>query len=158
MIEELQFNKEQINLQIKDKKILAIDYGMRRIGLATTDKYHISLNPLITLQNEGEKTLENLKRIIINENCDFIILGYPVGKKEIQSDLQKEIIAFKESIEKKINLPIILFDESYSSKKATENIVQTGIKKSKRKTKETLDRFAALTILKLFLEEVEGVI
>jgi putative Holliday junction resolvase len=157
MSEKIQFTKEEVKSLIKSKKICSIDYGAKRIGIATTDFMHISLNPLMTLENEGTETLSKIIELIRKNSIEAIVLGFPVRKGELESPIQMEILKFKENLEEEIDLPVILHDESGSSIAASSNMISSGVKKSDRREKGNLDRFAALNILKNFLEEYEGI-
>jgi putative Holliday junction resolvase len=156
MIEKIQFTKEEIKKIISGKKIAAIDYGAKRIGIATTDIFHISLNPLTTLEN-SEEIISQIIDLAKKSSIDVIVLGFPIRKGDLESPVQKEILKFKEKLEEEIDLPVILHDESGSSIAASSNMISSGVKKSDRREKGNLDRFAALNILKNFLEEYEGI-
>lgn len=155
MIEKSQITKEEIKKLISGKKIAAIDYGAKRIGIATTDIFHISLNPLTTLENSDD-IISKIVDLAKKNSIDMIVLGFPIRKGQLESLIQKEILEFKAKLEEKIDLPVIFHDESGSSIAASSNMVTSGVKKSDRREKGNIDRFAALNILKNFLEEYEG--
>jgi len=157
MLEEIQITKEKLIHQIYNKKILAIDFGEKRIGLATTDKFHISLNPLPIINNDADNSITKIKEIVKNENVEFIIIGFPFRKDGQNGKIQNLILEFKEKISKFINLPVLFWDESGTSKVAVAKMIETGIKKSQRKQKANIDRFAAISILQNFLDEIEGI-
>ena len=148
------YSLNEIKQIISGKKILSIDFGLKRIGIATCDAMHISTAPLTTLQF-NEKIIQNLKKIIEDEKSNIIIIGIPIWKDE-NPDFFKNLTEFVNQIEKEIKLPIIFFDEAYSSKRGIEAMIDSGKKKKYRQKKENLDKFAAAVILKSFLEEVEG--
>lgn len=157
MLEEIQITKEILKQQIQNKKILAIDFGEKRIGLATTDKFHISLNPLPVVINDGESSISKINEIINRENIEFLVIGFPFSKDGQVGKIQNLIYEFKENLSKLINLPFVFWDESGTSKSAIEKMINTGIKKNKRREKANIDRFAAVSILQNFLFENEGI-
>ena len=155
MIEKTQITKDEIKELISGKKIAAIDYGKKRIGIAVTDIFHISLNPLKTIENNPENIISDLVKIVKENSIEIIVLGFPLWQIETESSIQTEIKEILSKLKEKLNLPVLLFDESFSSAAGVANMVQSGVKKSKRATKGNIDRFAALNILKNFLAEYE---
>ena len=155
MIEKSKITKEEIKKIISGKKIAAIDYGKKRIGIAVTDIFHISLNPLKTIENSPDNIISEIVKTINENNIEVIVLGYPVWKEDTESSVQSEIIELRTKLNEELNLPVLLFDESYSSAAGSMTMVQSGVKKSKRAIKGNIDRFAALNILKNFLTEYE---
>ncbi len=151
----MQFNTNELKNSIKNKKILAIDYGEKRVGLASTDIFHITFNPITTLQNN--ETLESkIKQIIQKENVQIVIIGFPIRNNNAESTIHSKIIDFKNGLSSKLDLPIYLYDESGSSKQALQNLVKSGISKKSRRNKQDFDKFAAVVILQNFINEIEG--
>ncbi len=140
---------------IKNKKIAAIDYGEKKVGIATTDIFHITFNPIATIEN-NEKLFENILRIVKNENINFCIIGFPNRTNNLESPIHKKILDFRERLIARSNLPCYLYDETLSSKIAKKNMIEAGISPKKRQNKQNLDKFAAMIILKNFIEETEG--
>ncbi|HOV91948.1 MAG TPA: Holliday junction resolvase RuvX [Candidatus Kapabacteria bacterium] len=149
------YSLNEIKQIISGKKILSIDFGLKRIGLATCDTMHISTAPLTTLQF-NEKIIQNLNKIVEGEKIEIVLVGLPKWKNE-NTDFYRNLEELVDMIEKEIQLPIVFFDEAYSSKRGVELMVDSGKRKKYRKKKENLDKFAAAVILKSFLEELEGV-
>jgi len=149
------YSLNEIKQIISGKKILSVDFGLKRIGLAKCDAMHISLNPLVTLQFD-ENVNYNLAKIISDENIGIILIGIPIWHTNERRDFFDKMNEFVETLKKEINLPILFYDEAYSSKKGMEYMIQSGKKKKYRQQKENLDKFAAAVILKSFLEEIEN--
>lgn len=141
--------------EIKNKKIAAIDYGVKKVGIATTDIFHITFNPIATIEN-NERLLDKLNEIFKKENIEICIIGFPVRNNKSLSTIHQNIIEFKERFETLTGKKCIFYDESLSSKTAKKNMVEIGIPKQKRQAKKDLDKFAAMIILKNFIEEIEG--
>ncbi len=99
---------------MNEERILAIDYGTKRIGLAVTDPLKMFAIPFDTIPND-KHTLDKLKQIISEKNVVKIILGNPVKENGEDSTISKDVRKFKSELEKKIDLAIELVDERYSS-------------------------------------------
>lgn len=136
---------------IDESRYLAIDYGLRRIGLALTDPLKLFAYPFDTINNDN-KLWENLKRIIKEKNIVKIILGNPLKESGEESAMSLKVMDFKNHLEKKFNIQIILWDERYTSSLAKESILESVTKKKKRRDKGLVDRNAAAIMLKEYLE------
>ncbi len=143
-----------INNAIKGKRLLSIDFGMRRIGFAVCDEYHIAIRPVTTLFND-ENLVLNLKQIIESERVGAVVIGVPVRNDDKNDALIEKINEFALLINTEFNLEVFRHDEFMSSKKASQTLVEIGRKKSKRAIKGELDKIAAAIILKEFISENE---
>jgi len=135
---------------LNEERILAIDHGTKRIGLAITDPLSIFAYPLITLPNDP-KFIVQLKKIIDEYHIVKIILGYPLKESGDESTSSLSVLKFKTELENKIGLPVELIDERYSSSIARERIIQSVSSKKKRRDKSLLDKNAAAVILEDYL-------
>ena len=142
--------------KIKDKRIMAFDYGSKRIGIAICDKFHITVTPIITLQRDDIKLIEKLIGLKNQYTPELIVLGFPYREDDKNIKFQDEIIEFQSILENNLNLSVILFDEFNSSKNALKTMIEIGTKKKKRRDKSKIDNIAAAVILKDFLLENEG--
>jgi len=137
--------------EFKFKRILAIDFGLKRVGIAYTDALHISINHLKFVEN-NDKLLDKIEIVIKNNSIDVIIIGKPphiYNNEEFKSSLELFIIKIKE----KFNLNVVTYDESYSTEESYKLMAESKVKKSKRK--ESKDSLSAGVILKNFLMELE---
>lgn len=135
-------------------RILAIDYGAKRIGLALCDPLKTFAYPYTTILN-GDTTFRELKKIISEQEIEKIIMGNPLREDGQVSRMLKPILDFKSKLEKNFPLEVILVDESYSSSTAQERIIASVPKKSKRREKGLIDKNAAAVILQEYLLENE---
>ncbi len=135
---------------LNEERILAIDYGTKRIGLAVTDPLKIFAYPLITLPNDS-KFFERLKKIINEYHIVKIIIGYPLKESGDESTSSQSVLKFKTKLENKIDLQTELIDERYSSTIARERIIESVVSKKKRRDKSLLDKNAAAVILEDYL-------
>ena len=140
--------------EINDKRILAIDYGLKRIGLAVCDEFHITTRPITTLQND-EKKLLKLAEIIKSERIGAVVLGVPVRADSKNDVFIAEIKNFGKKISEMFNLQCFYFDEFLSSRRAMASMIENGKGRRKRGKKGETDKVAAAIILRDFLNEKE---
>ena len=141
---------------IKGKKLVAIDYGLKRVGFAKCDQFHITTTPICTFQKESPDFWDLLMNAIDKEEVGAIIVGVPYGYEEKKSNISKYVFKFIEELKKRTDLKIIPFDESFSSYEAMETMIKIGKRKKKRSAKDTKDMIAAAIILRSFLQENES--
>lgn len=131
-------------------RILAIDYGAKRCGLAATDNDQI-IASAIGFEPE-EKLFSFLETYLRTENVEEVVVGFPTrldGSDTHATDLVK---AFVKKFEKTFpDKKIVLHDETYTSKMAMESMVSGGMKKKKRREKGNLDAVAATLILQSYM-------
>lgn len=139
---------------LNEQRILAIDFGEKRIGFAITDPLNMFGYPLVTVPNDN-KFWNELSKVILEYKVVKIILGYPLKENGSQSTSSKAVLKFKEELEKRITLPIELVDERYSSSIARDRIIQTVSSKKKRRDKSLLDKNAAAVMLEDYLNSIK---
>lgn len=141
----------KIEENIKGRRILAIDYGRKRVGLATCDELHISVSPigfrLLQEKSFWAELLETVKEL----DPVIIVLGMPYRTDGEVTNVMKEIENFAKALKSKTGLNVYFQDEAFSSVKAHE-IMLSNSKKKQRSKKGTADKIAAAVILKEFLE------
>ena len=139
-------------MHLEEARILAIDFGEKRIGLAVTDPLNIFAYPLTTINND--KTLwQNLSKIFTEFKVAKIIVGFPFKESGAVSRISDIVLKFKEELVKKFKLPVELVDERYSSLIAQQRITQTVTSKKKRQDKSLLDKNAAAVLLEDYLNK-----
>lgn len=131
-------------------KIVAIDYGGKRTGVAETDTLKIIASGLTTV--ETPKLLEFLEFHFSQEEVELLVVGQPFQKDGNPSDIEEEILKFISRFKKKFpNIPVERVDESYSSKRAFQSMIDGGLGKKKRRDKALLDEISATIILQDYL-------
>ena len=135
----------------EEKRILGIDYGLKRIGLALTDPLETFAYPFKTIPND-KNLLNELEVLIRGKNIEKIILGIPSGNNNKNSLIFNRIKSFKEHLNRKFSIEIILWDEAYTSVIAKQRVIESVNKKSKRQDKGLLDRNSAAIILQEYLD------
>jgi len=130
-------------------RIIAIDYGLKRTGIAVTDPLKIIASPLKTINSQ--EVLNFIMQYTKIENVEKIIIGYPCHKENQITEWQKKIINFAKELEKKTGISVELFDESFTSKLAVQAMVEGNMKKKDRRKKENIDKLSATIILQDYL-------
>lgn len=145
------FSQNQ-NLKQGMAKLIALDYGTKRTGIAVTDDLQIFSFGLCTV--ETTKLLQFLEDFILKNTVEGIVLGYPKRLDGSDTHNTKPVEDFFEQIKKKFpSINIYLEDERYTSKLAQESLIQMGVKKKERQKKEKLDELSAVFILRSFIEQ-----
>lgn len=132
-------------------KIIAIDYGLKRIGIAISDESQILAFGLNTISNL--EIISFLREIIEKENVNILVIGKPLQKNNSPSEIESSIILFIKKLS--INFPQIIikrYDERFTSLIAKKTIIEGGIKKMKRRNKDLVDKISATIILQSYLE------
>jgi putative holliday junction resolvase len=133
-------------------RILAIDYGQKRVGLAVTDPLQIIASPLASLK--VSETEAFLKEYLNKEAVDEFVVGYPVQMNNRPSEAVKYIDPFLKRLGKLFpGKPIHLADERFTSKMALRTMIDSGAGRKERRDKSILDRISASIILQSYLEK-----
>ena len=139
---------------LKGKRLAAIDFGLKRVGYAVCDELHITVTPKRFFMYDAKDFWEQLIRELKRDHIDAIVVGVPYRSNGKTNEVLENIDDFIKKLELKSNLPVIKFDESLSSVRATETMVEIGMKKKTRRKKGTSDKIAAAIILRDFLNEL----
>lgn len=140
----------------KNKRILAVDFGLKRVGLAVTDEFHISIRPIDTLLYTENSFWNRFFQIMDAERIGAILIGVPIRNDDKNDKLIREIDVFISKVKEKYSIDIIKYDEFMSSKKASAAMIEIGKKKKNRAEKGSLDKVAAAIILRDYLNDTEG--
>jgi putative holliday junction resolvase len=131
-------------------RILAIDYGMKRTGLAVTDPLKIIATALETV--ETQKLMERLSNYMAIEPVERIVIGMPVKTDGSDTHNTQPVLGFIENLKQKFpDMPISIEDERFTSKMAMQAMIQGGMKKSDRRDKTNVDKISAVLILQSFM-------
>lgn len=137
-------------------RILAIDYGQKRTGLAVTDPLRIIANPLETVRTHD--LFSYLEYYFKANDVDEIVVGEPTRWSGEASDIEVQIIAFINRFQKKFpSIPVKRFDESFTSIMAQQSMIDMGLKKKERQNKAMVDTIAATLILQSFMESNKNI-
>lgn len=134
-------------------RILAIDFGRKRTGLAVTDMLRITANPLVTIPTH---TLEAwLTEYFAKEQVDEVVIGHPYQMNGEDSESMQYIQPFINRFKKVFsNIPLREYDERFTSVIAHQVMIASGMKKSQRQDKTVVDKLAACIILEGYLDSI----
>jgi putative Holliday junction resolvase len=132
-------------------RILGIDYGRKRVGLAVTDPLQIFASPLNTI------SAHDIDKFIVDyfasEQVDAFVIGYPVQMNNEPSESVKYIDPFIRKLKKMFpGVPVHLVDERFTSQMAFRTMIDGGVKKKERRNKMIIDMISASIILQSWLD------
>ncbi len=131
-------------------RILAIDYGTKRTGLAVTDEMQIIASGLTTV--DTKELIVFLKNYISSENVEKFVVGLPKQMNNTASESEVYIQKFLQKLTKSIpDIPIERVDERFTSKMAFQTMIDSGLKKKQRQNKALIDEISATLILQSYL-------
>ena len=132
-------------------RILGIDYGRKRSGIAVTDPMQIVAGNLATVPTHT--LLQFIKDYIARETVDRIVIGQPVQLNGEPSESMRYITPFVNRLRKELPLlPVVMYDERFTSVIAHQAMIDGGMKKSDRRDKSRVDAIAATIILNDYLQ------
>jgi putative Holliday junction resolvase len=130
-------------------RIMAIDYGLKRVGIAITDPLCTIAQPLLTLKPGSDADLIKRLKCIAEENdVGLILIGNPLSLKGEPTAMSKEILRFLRKLREQVGIEVQLWDERYTSKYVKKRMKSLGL----TSTKENIDRVAASVILDEYLQ------
>lgn len=137
------------------KRIMALDYGSRTIGVALSDPLGLTAQGLETVTRKSEnklrQSLSRLKEIIREYDVGTIVLGLPLNMNNEYGDRARRTLEFREKLEKRTGLTVIMRDERLTSNQAHRVLDEAGLKREKHK--QYVDTMAAVLILQNYLDE-----
>lgn len=135
-------------------RILAIDYGRKRSGLAVTDTLQLIANGLTTVPS-GELSAY-LKHYVASEPVELFVVGLPKQMNNEMSENMKYVEAFVTHLKRTIpEIPVVYYDERFTSLLAHQALIAGGAKKKTRQRKELIDEVSAVIILQSYLESIK---
>jgi putative Holliday junction resolvase len=132
-------------------RILSVDYGRKRVGIAVTDPGQIIANGLETVK--AHETIAFLKNYFEAEDVDLVVIGYPKQMNNMASESVRYVNAFIANFKKEFPCKnYYLMDERFTSKMAFQAMIDGGLKKKKRQDKALIDKVSATILLQSYLE------
>lgn len=142
-------------------RILGLDYGTKTVGVAVSDPLEITAQPVETIErksaNKLRQTLARIEAIIEEygtvseqEKIGLIVLGYPKNMNNTEGDRCVATRAFKEDLERRTGLEVVLWDERLTTVEAERILMDSGVRRENRKT--YIDKMAAAVILQNYLD------
>ena len=131
-------------------RLLAIDYGSKRTGIAVTDEMQIIASGLTTV--ETKTLIPFLKTYCEKESVELFLIGLPKQMNNELSESESLILKFIQTLKKQIpQIPIVRVDERFTSKMAFQTMIDSGLNKKQRKNKALVDEISATLILQSYL-------
>lgn len=135
-------------------RILAIDYGQKRVGFAVTDELRICANALDTIH--VSEAFDFLRDYLQKEQVDLLVVGEPRKMDNTPSDSTRFIEPFVQRVKKNFpDLPIVRVDERFTSRMAFQTMIDVGLKKKDRQNKALVDKLSATIILQSYLQQLD---
>lgn len=132
-------------------RIVCIDYGKKRTGLAVTDPLQIIATALETV--ETKNIFPFLKAYLAKESVEAFVLGLPINLKGEETKFTGMVMEFKQQLNQHFpEIPVYTLDERFTSKIALQTMIEGGTSKKYRKDKSNLDKISAVIILQSYLE------
>ncbi len=134
-------------------KVLAVDYGERRVGLAVSDEIGITAQGLETIEvNDESEILLRVARKADETGAETIVIGLPLNMNGTESEKSRKVREFGKQLSKETSLPVVFYDERMTSKQAHN--VMREINKKTRGNKPMIDRISATLILQEYLKTI----
>lgn len=135
-------------------RILAIDYGLKRTGLAVTDPLRIIATALDMVETRNLVTY--LRNYLAKEEVDQFVVGMPLRLDNTESEIAPQVKAFVEKIKTQFpGKPVALADERFTSRMARQAMIVGGMKKKDRRIKGNVDKISATLILQFYLDSIQ---
>lgn len=134
-------------------RILSVDYGKKRTGIAVTDPLQIIANGLVTLATS--EVIEFIKSYCTKEQVETIVIGEPMQTNGEPSENHKRVVNFANRLKKELpNIKIVMFDERFTSVIASRTMIDAGLKKKARQNKALVDEISATIILQDYMQSL----
>ncbi len=135
-------------------RYLGIDFGIKRMGLAVSGPSGSMAFPLKTIVRTTRSAMfEELLGLIREQNIEAIVLGIPLGSEGEENLTSTQVMNFKESLERRIDLPVYIINEAFTSAEAKAIMIERGVRENRER--QNLDQVAAVLILESFLSHRE---
>ena len=134
-----------------NKRILGIDYGTARVGIAVSDPLHIIARG-VTVIAHSSRLVDEIKKLAVEYDAALIVVGYPYTLKGTAGAKSREVDGFVDELRHEVSCPVVTFDERFSSKTAMQTLRTMGARKKDRQRKGTIDEMAAAVILQTYLD------
>lgn len=135
-------------------RIMGLDYGAKTVGVAVSDPLQITAQGIEIVRRQREdkmrRTLARIEELITEYEVDRIVLGFPKNMNDTIGERAEKSLAFKERLERRTGLPVIMWDERLTTVSANKAMMEAGIRRERRK--EYVDEIAAVFILQGYLD------
>lgn len=138
-------------------RIMALDYGSKTVGVAVCDALGLTAQGVETIvrkeENKLRKTMARLEALSAEYQIEMIVLGYPKNMDDSIGERAKKTEEFRDLLERRLQLPVVLWDERLTTIEANEILIESGVRLEDRK--KVIDKIAATLILQSYLSSVQ---
>lgn len=138
-------------------RIMGLDYGSKTVGVAMSDELLITAQVLETItrkeENKLRRTLARIEEIAKEYQVERIVLGYPKNMNNTLGERIEKTMEFKEALERRTGLPIVLCDERLTTVEAERSLMESNVRRENRK--QYVDQVAAAFILQGYLDRIK---
>lgn len=142
--------------EIKYERIMGLDFGSKTVGVAISDGLGITAQGIEivrrTSENKLRQTLARIEALIGEYGVTQIVLGFPKNMNNTIGDRAEKSLAFKEMLERRTGLPVVMWDERLTTVSANRVLMEAGVRRENRK--EYVDQIAAVYILQGYLDSL----
>lgn len=135
-------------------RIIGLDYGSKTVGVSVSDPMLVTAQGVETIcrkeENKLRQTLARIKELCDEYEADRIVLGFPKNMNNTVGDRAEKTLAFKEALERRCNLEVVMWDERLTTVEAERVLMESGVRREHRK--EYIDKIAAVFILQSYLD------
>lgn len=137
-------------------RVLGLDYGSKTVGVAISDPLGLTAQGVETIwrkqENKLRRTLARIDELISEYQVERIVLGFPKNMNNTIGERAEKSLEFKEMLEKRTGLPVIMWDERLTTIEANRTLMEAGVRRENRK--EHIDELAAIFILQGYLDSL----
>lgn len=135
-------------------RIMGLDFGSKTTGVAVSDLLGITAQGIETITRKDEsklrQTCARIEELIREYEVGTIVLGYPKNMNNTLGERVEKTLAFKEMLERRTNLPVVMWDERLTTNAAEQILIESGVRRENRKS--VIDKIAAVLILQGYLD------
>ena len=135
-------------------RIMGLDFGSKTTGVAVSDPLGITAQGIETITRKDENKLRQtgarIEELIREYDVGTIVLGYPKNMNNTLGERVEKTLAFKEMLERRTNLPVVMWDERLTTNAAEQILIESGVRRENRKS--VIDKIAAVLILQGYLD------
>ena len=137
-------------------RLMGLDYGSKTVGVAVSDPLGLTAQGVETVwrkqENKLRQTMARIEELISEYQVERIVLGYPKNMNNTVGERAVKSLEFKEKLEKRTCLPVVMWDERLTTAEAERTLMETGVRRENRK--QFLDQMAAVLILQGYLDRM----
>ncbi len=149
-------NSNSLLNNLPSGRILSVDYGQKRIGLAMSDPFQILSSPLCTLKNSSvQKSIHDILDIVKKHEIIAIVIGLPVNMNGTIGNIARDVQEYMDIMALKTHVPVFSWDERWTTVSAEKSLIAKN--KSPSKNRDQIDQIASAFLLQAFLDRLNHI-